>query len=133
MDRHRGLAARGLTFARIGFRTFDAVLFAGPGAEVEALAARRAERAMAVFLDPGDALATSGAEHRARRAPGYRLHNVNSNGTSVSTWRGRWYISGPRKRMLMANLPAEISGSAATLSWSRMRTICAVRPPSINW
>ncbi len=78
----------GRVFGAGFFAGFDAVAVGGPGAEIDALAARRAKRPVTVFGDPFDrrAAARTGDDAGYRRL--YRLQSVSSKLTVESTWRG---------------------------------------------
>ena len=66
----------GLIFRMRLFGGRDAILFRGPGAEIDALAARRAKRPVAVFGDPLDGPAAARTGDDAGYGGTYRLHSV---------------------------------------------------------
>lgn len=94
----------------------------------------RNKRAEIDSADPRDFVCHIGGRRRdggLRPLKIYKLQNVRSNSRSDSQTCGR--PSAPRlvKRIFSAYLFALISGTQSALSCSRMRTICARRPPSI--
>src|SRR3990167_7408130 len=110
----------------------NTVTFRRPLAEVDQLAALRAEGPPGVGRAIFGEVATCGAGDLFWRA--YRLHRVRSKVTSASQGRGFCVPSRQLKRMLMAYLLALTSGKQVASSGRVTRSICAgLAPPSICW